>query len=173
MKQIHVWILYDIRKCTNNNRHRGNNGGFCKLNVLCSRQWRRRILQLFLGLTKWLIISAALCSQDPKVCDLFLEAPVKQRLPLVILTSGQSNQSEWWWGGHVLISISSVEQRTLLLSRLVILLDAYAFVFLCGISIEVQCANDSDHPSLWYGYVFCVLRVCCVFQGKSEWIITE
>lgn len=87
------------------------------------------------GYVEWLIISVVLCAPDLRVCDLFLELPVKQRLPLVILTSGQSNHSEWW-GGHMLINIiilSMVEQRTLLLSCFVILVSA--FVLLCGIFV--------------------------------------
>lgn len=46
------------------------------------------------GYVEWMIISVVLCAPDLRVCDLFLELPVKQRLPLVILTSGQSNHSE-------------------------------------------------------------------------------
>lgn len=101
--------------------------------VLCNDARNRPAICGYM--VKWWILSAVLCSQDQGVCDLFPEASVKQRLPLVILTSSQSNQSEWWWGGHMLISIRSVEQRTLLLSSLVIPLSAYVFVLLCGISI--------------------------------------
>lgn len=78
---------------------------------------------------KWVVISAAHCSLDPRVCNLFLEPPIKKRLPLVTQTSTQSNQPKWWWGGHMLISISSLRmlwQRTLCLSGFVILLTSCA-----------------------------------------------
>lgn len=78
---------------------------------------------------KWVVISAAHCSLDPRVCNLFLEPPIKKRLPLVTQTSTQSNQPKQWWGGHMLISISSLRmlwQRTLCLSGFVILLTSCA-----------------------------------------------
>lgn len=113
---------------------------------------------------KWTSISAVLCSPDLRVCDLFLEPHVKQRLPLVILSSSQSNQPEWWQGRHMVISIiilSMVEQRTLLL------LCFSVFVLLCGIfglySCKcTQCTNDSERYSLSNVLVFFLFVCVCV-----------
>lgn len=60
------------------------------------------VFMFFLVYINW-----CLFSQDLWQCDSFLQLPVTQRLPLVILTSGQSNQFEWWKDVQVLIRSST------------------------------------------------------------------
>ncbi len=126
---------------------------------------------------KWMIISAVPFSPDLRVRDLFLEPPVKQRLPLVILTSGQSNQSEWWWGGDMLISIiilSIVEQKDTGFvvvcycshSKSVCAPVRHLYLYSCKCT---QCTNDSERSSP-SNCVFCVW-VC--LPSENVWIITE
>lgn len=129
------------------------------------------------GYMKWMIISVVLCTPDLRVRDLFLEPPVKQRLPLVILTHSQSNQPEWWRGGHMLITIiilTIVEQKD---TGFVVVCycshskcvcapvwDLYLYSCKC-----TQCTNDSERSSPSH----CVFCVCVCLHSENVWIMTE
>lgn len=116
-------------------------------------------------LSGWLLV---LCSAYPtRGCVIyFCSHQSNKRLPLVNLTSGQSNQSEWWWGGYALINIiipRAAEQRTLPLSSFVI-----------PSRPECVCAPLWDFSLMWGTNdpgallsIRCVVVCLCPQNGKS------